>query len=310
MINYYDRKELSNSALSNLALGVKYYKDALINDDENQYSILGNVIHTYILENDKFHNVYAIEPDNIKLSSSNQKKYCALRASGSSPNDAYSLSYTAAPPAKRMALEEAMTPYIEFLKDSKGKKVISLSMYQSAINIDANIKKHKLASELMNVNTFIGKKEAYNEKEFFFEIDGIQFKSKLDRLIIDYDKKEVTIIDLKTYTMKYKFQDRIKIIKDKFLLRDMDRQLYIYKLAVQSALKKEYGDDFTFKFKILFTATNLFNYVDILNIDENADYFKGKEKLEEGLRNYRNYLKNEESDFDAYYHNGDGSLEM
>ena len=46
---------------------------------------------------------------------------------------------------------------------------------------------------------FSNKYIVFNQVEIFWEMMGIKFKSKLDRVLIDVDKKEIILVDIKTY---------------------------------------------------------------------------------------------------------------
>ncbi len=306
MTDYYERKELSNSALGYLDVGVQYFKERMAGaDDENIYSIMGNAIHTFILEGETiFNERYVIAP-RIRPSSAQQKSYCSLRAKGMKSLEAANLSYKKATIESAAILETEYSTYIEFLRNTNNKKIISKTIYEACVSIKRNIKNHKLANTMMFDDVFTDNTVAENEKAFFFEIQDIPFKGKLDRLIINYDTKEVTIIDLKTYTLRNSYTSRIKFIKAKLKQRDIDRQLAVYKSAVQQFLNDE---GFTFKYYVVFTSTDLNNYVDVLRIDDKTIDIDGSKKIEIGLNKYRTYLTHEESFHDEYYHQGDGSL--
>ena len=96
--------------------------------------------------------------------------------------------------------------------------------------------------------------ESFNEKEIYFTQHDVECKSKLDRIIVDNDKKTVTIVDLKTTSAQVygECTPLPKKLKTGVLIRDWHVTGFMYSCLQYSyyrqlafyinAVKSEYPD--------------------------------------------------------------------
>ena len=166
-----------------------------------------------------------------------QKDFCEAYASSlelledEKKLKAYRSSYNNTKVAKT-ALKEATelcdkySQYIEYLKVKDNKKVISFADLNMLKKIEANIKAHKKANELLyNLPVTF---EQHNEFHINWEVEkfNIQCKSLLDRVCFDHVNKKIILIDLKTTQNVYNFAHSVEEY-------DYYRQIAYYGLAIQ-----------------------------------------------------------------------------
>lgn len=312
MEDYYALDKMSNSWLGYYLISPQYYnykKNNRDEEEESRFLLLGKVIHKYVLENDTFFKEYIVEPEN-KPRNKQQKQFCVSVVSGNDPETAYSLSYSKGSKDKAIELHLQLKEYIDFLSSKKDESPIPQSMLNSAINIKRAIELNKAANVIINdyQETEFTETETHNEWERLFYYSDIDFKSKLDKLKIDHDNKIVTISDLKTYTLKSMYENKMHRLKYKIKEGHMYRQLFVYKTAVYDYLQSivDDPDEYTFEYKIVFTSTNYFNYVDVVNIDPSFIDIEGKNEADEIIKNYKVNLSYDNFDNDYYYFEGNG----
>jgi hypothetical protein len=146
-------------------------------------------------------------------------------------------------------LKDKLIRYIEYLQKRKlFKDILSWAEWQRIQGLKEGIVKHKLAKELLS-DEDLSNRRSWNVLVIFWEdpIYKLPCKSMIDRIVIDDDNKEITLIDIKTANTFKDFKDRC---------RDLGyfRQLSFYWFAIRwwtmNALNKNY-DDYTAKTYII-----------------------------------------------------------
>ena len=237
---YEDMSRYSNSDIGYfLKYGpksLKDYKNGGGNRLEGSFLDKGTMIHEYILQPEEFWKDYIIldfEVPKVKQ----QKDFCEAYASSlelledEKKIKAYKSSYNNTK-SSEIVLKEATelcdkySQYIEYLKVKDNKKVISFADLNMLKKIEANIKAHKKANELLYELrvTF----EEHNEFHINWEIEkfNIQCKCLLDRVCFDHVNKRIILIDLKTTQNVYNFAHSVEEY-------DYYRQIAYYGLAIQ-----------------------------------------------------------------------------
>lgn len=87
--------------------------------------------------------------------------------------------------------------YYQILCRTVGKEVVCSEMYQKALNCANAVKEHPIAKKYFNNNPFETETNYYQLK-FKTELNGVSYKCMVDVVHVDYDKKEITLVDLKT----------------------------------------------------------------------------------------------------------------
>jgi len=254
-------------------------------EEKNQVLERGTMIHEYLLQPEEFQKDYVIW-DKSRPSSAQQEKFCQALASSLEiePNrailSAYKEAYSTAGKSEDKMLSEGLKiastlkDYIDFLKVNDGRTMISPYEYQMLEKIKQNVQSHKLASKIIwpigdkspygDPNNPFG--SCYHEFHINWECRGVQCKSLLDGLTLNFKNKKAIIYDLKTTQKLWHFEDSI----DQY---DYLRQLCYYKKAVLWYLKNECREDpltWDFEFYIIGIDTTGSYEIRTFYIDEYA----------------------------------------
>lgn len=247
MKDYYDIKRVSNSSLSWFQKSPKYFKQMLdkeIDEGTKPYFEKGQWIHMFILEPNEFDKNYTFLSYTIPKSKQ-QKEFCESLANvrtGKRDDKlimAYKKSYAVNKTDddkilnQAKALAKQFSEYIKYLKiRHKYTKVLPPKELRLLEEIKSSIIKHKVAHSLLyneQQQVFGNTDKLFIQNEFpIYWVDPkykVECKSMLDRLIIDYEHKTVTMVDLKTTSHLYEFRDAA-------LEYSYHRQIAFYWLAI------------------------------------------------------------------------------
>ena len=277
---YEDLSRISNSNIGWFLQKGPAYLHKMLTDPppEEKNSVLerGTMIQEYLLQPEEFQKDYVVW-DKSRPNSAQQEKFCQALASSLEiePNrailSAYKEAYSTAGKSEDKMLSEGLKiastlkDYIDFLKANDGRIMISHWDYQMLEKIGMNMHNHKLARKIVwpFAPTELEHK-AYHEFHINWECRGVQCKSLLDGLTLDFKNKKAIIYDLKTTQKLWHFEDSI----DQY---DYLRQLCYYKKAVLWYLENEYGEDpltWDFEFYIIGIDTTGSYEIRVFCIDE------------------------------------------
>lgn len=259
MKDYYDVKRISNSSLSWLKKSPLYYKrmmDKEIDESTKMYFEKGKWIHMYILEPEEFDKNYMFLDYTIPKSKQ-QKDFCNTLAHAKKGTkkdkliNAYKKSYSTKEEddkilSKAKILDKQFSNYIKYLKlNHSYAKILPPTELYVLEQIHLAINNHKLSQSLLyneEHKTFGNTDKLFIKNEFpIYWIDPkykLECKSMIDRLIIDYENKKVTIVDLKTTSHLYTFRESA-------LEYSYNRQIAFYWMAVYWYFKNELNIDIT-----------------------------------------------------------------
>ena len=265
---YEDLTRLSNSNIGwFLNKGPAFLHKMLSGQGEEETSTSltkGTMIHEYLLQPEEFQKDYVVW-NKCRPASVQEEKFCQALTDSIEiePNkallSAYKAAYSVTGRSDDFILSAAskkasvLKDYIDFKKSGDTRIMISPPQALQLQNIKENISKHKAASKLL--------KPADNEKvfhEFHINWQYVSYengkncnlvcdcKSLLDSVTFDYDKKEVTLMDLKTTSHLQNFADAVNTY-------DYTRQLYYYTLALNWYIVNELhsNEEWTFKWYII-----------------------------------------------------------
>lgn len=334
-------KGISSTSLNWFRLSPRYFRDKLdgkIEEPEVDYFELGTKLHYYLLEPQKFNDLYVYLnfpiPPNPK-----QKEFCKALANTSkvesnelqTAKDIYKSLYSTDKKSDAKITTEVnkliktYRVYINYLKNAETYKdtinYITNKFLEDAKN---SVAIHKKASELLLSLTYSTSNanisEEYvevNEARIYWEhpeilVNGepIVCKSKIDRLIIDHKNKIVKLIDLKTTYSMNNFSTKFEEFK-------YNEQLAFYWMAIWYMFSKLFPDrklsDYTKETYIVAISTNPSDSRILIPVETKV--FKIQEKwltagyrnVEQTLRDMVWYLETDQWDHSREYYESDGT---
>lgn len=90
--------------------------------------------------------------------------------------------------------------YYSECRNSFGKTVVDISLLTGAEKIIEDLKSSEFVGDIIN-NNFTGNTQVFDQLAVFYEVNGLKFKSLLDKVVVDHDNKMIIPYDLKvTYS--------------------------------------------------------------------------------------------------------------
>ena len=318
---YEDLTRISNSNIGLfIKKGPRYLGDTLKGIQEGlkaSYLDKGSMIHMYILQKDEFWDNYEILT--FETPSSKQQLQFAESYVDSTELDedkrilsAYQTSYSTKGKSDDKSLSEGLElrnkldDYIKYLQIERtsNKKVISFSDLNQLKNIEANIRAHKKANELLyeQPSTCEVYSEFHINWDFVRPNWSVACKSLIDRFVVDHTNKKITLIDLKTTVDVHNFEKSIEEY-------DYVRQLAFYSLALESYFEVELDlvfSDYTIEYYIVAVQNNGTNNVRVLKFSH-EDIDKKYQIIHDALREIEWHITTDQWDHSKIYYTGDGS---
>lgn len=325
---YEDRSRISNSSLGwFINYGPTYFRlmlDGTIKTEETSAMTIGSIIHMWLLQNDKFWDEYRLyQPDERRMSP-NAKAFCEALVNTTELEhnkaiiNAYRSAYSTKDLSDEKVLEKGLelatelSNYILDLRSTDTRNKIGEYQLQLCKDIESNVRNHKLANELLFA-TSTESFHTFNEfhinwdfpKEYYDQ--KVECKSLIDRWTIDYEKKVITLIDLKTTVNAYDFHNSVE--KYQYY-----RQLAFYWCAIFWYMRNEMhidvlNDEWEFKTYIVATQTNNGNTVRVFEMSANIiDNYSTI--IANVIKDIAWHLKNNLWDHTVDYYEGNGSEQL
>jgi hypothetical protein len=332
-------KGLRISSLSYFRISPKYCKDRMdevIEDLDTSYFDLGTKVHYFVLEPNKFNDLY-IYLDFPVPKSEQQKNFCeefAKLAEKQSEDKAaieiYKKYYSADKKSDQKILSEAMKivtnfrKYISYIsKADVYKDTINYTTFKFLEDAKNCMLQHKKARELMTNSLYSTSNEISNddyveenEARIYWEYpnltvngESIVCRSTLDRLTIDHVNKVVRIVDLKTTSSLSKFEEKFKEY-------GYNEQLAFYWMAVGYMFSKLYPDKKLSEYKketyivALQTNTSASSQYPVeckvFNVEEKW-LTEGLASIESTLKKMIWHFENNRWEYSREYYEGDGT---
>jgi hypothetical protein len=280
--------KFSYSSLNRLLFSPKlFYKDYILKEREiktDKHLIEGKLLHLMLLQPEKLNDEFSIVPS--KIPSDNVRKVLNDLKKHNNPNmselddeilkalEDHNLYQSFKNDAKR--LDKIQTSenaqYFHFLLE-EGKDIIDNDMLAKAVERVALLKENEDVMKLMNqeeTDFEMDSIEVYNEKYLKCELKDYDFglKGIVDRYIIDHEKEEIIIVDLKTTSKGLeKFAETVDYYK-------YWMQAVIYSILV---IKNSDKDISHYKKSFKFATIDNYNHVYVFDVREEtfADWMKG-----------------------------------
>ena len=326
---YSDLTRISNSNIGwFLQKGPAYLHKMLTDpppEEKNPVLERGSLIHMYLLQPKEFLKTYVVW-DKSRPTSAQQEKFCQALANTVEiePNkailSAYKEAYSTAGRSEDKMLSEGLKiastlkDYIDYLKDPERKQMISPYEYQMLKKIRNNIEAHKLAKPLLwpveQMKNYSGDgwEDVMNECKYNHEFHinwecrGVQCKSLLDGLTLDFKNKKAIIYDLKTTAKLWHFEDSIDMY-------DYCRQLAYYSMAVDWYLEEECKEeplDWTYEYYIIGIDTTGSYEIRVFKVEPHMIQSR-MDTIYDALDAIAWHQESNKWDHSREYYNGDGS---
>lgn len=232
-----------------------------------------------------------------------------------------------------LKIASTLKDYIDFLKLNDGRIMISPSDAKMLDKVKQNVKNHKLAALLLwprGNDDYSAKPEddvknidciTWHEFHINWEylepygdygeqpnetghsgVYGIQCKSLLDSLTLDFKNKKAIIMDLKTTAKLWHFEESIETY-------DYCRQLMYYTLAVDWYLENELNEksnEWEYEYYIIGIDTTGSNEIRVFKIEQN-DVSSRDETIMTALDAIAWHQMNDKWEHSRAYYEGDGS---
>lgn len=321
---YYDVKMVSASSLAWFEKSPLYFKQMLeqeMAEQSTDFFTYGDIVHKYILEKD----VWKILVSDIanKPKTAQQKKFCEKLAHLKKGNKdeklikAYKESYVVKDNVddkdvlkKAKELEETFKDHINYMRKEHVYDIfVSKEEMEHLKDIEQKIRLHKLAGKLLyNDDMFVDNDKMFIQNEFEihwkYPDNGLECKSKIDRLIIDHENKVVKIVDLKTTSHLYDFNEGA------FFDYKYYRQLAFYTLAVAWYMSEELKldlNDYNMEHYIVAIGKKEPIEIRVFRIGEQA-LSMGLDEIEELMPKIEWHMKNDLWEYDQDYYENDGYI--
>jgi len=325
---YEDLTRISNSNIGwFLQKGPAYLHKMLTDpppEEKNPVLERGSLIHMYLLQPEEFLKTYVVW-DKSRPFSAQQEKFCQALANTVEiePNrailSAYKEAYSTAGKSEDKMLSEGLKiastlkEYIDYLKDPERKQIISPSEYKMLEKIKTNIYGHKLAQYIVwphkymadykNGSATIADSDiTYHEFHINWECRGVQCKSLLDGLTLNFKHKKAIIYDLKTTAKLWHFEDSIEMY-------DYCRQLAYYSMAVDWYLEEECKEeplDWTYEYYIIGIDTTGSYEIRVFKVEPYMIQSR-MDTIYDALDTIAWHQKNNKWEHSRAYYEGDGS---
>lgn len=303
-VEYHNDFGISNSDLGLLKESpwmFRQVKDRKVERITADYLALGTLIHLAVLQPDLF-SVADIEKPSGLLG-----KFLDLYVEAGSNAEAAKYAYEKSGyklPFKTVMkkLEENdIIEYLEFIKTSAGKVVLTRNQKYVIDNAQRGIERNPEASKML-FDKVSDSYDEFNEQSLFGVLDGVRLKGQPDRVVIDHTNKKILLIDLKStssapYFRITKVHNTGNLLIDyygtgffgSFKSYAYYRQLAYYKTLVAENFK-QYFDKYTFECYI--AAVNTTSSFDCALIKVSDTWLNfGRTEFEELLFSYKEHQK-------------------
>lgn len=250
MSNYFSVKAISNSSLGYIDFETggsprkfKEYIDGTLKEEEQSYQRTGTMVHMSVLEPEKF-KVADIERPSDTICTIVDELFSRIGANdfalpGSLSDyqatlsvlvDEFAYQTNWKPETRINKVIELGKDYFEYLKMVKTSQEIVLTSKEHAtvMACGSSLKTDPHISRIMFPTDIPEGVEILREKEIYFEYGGYKCKAKLDEVIVNHNRKQYTIVDLKTTSKG------VHVFNQYFNIYQYSRQFGFYDEALQA----------------------------------------------------------------------------
>lgn len=316
---YEDMTRISNSNIGwFLKKGPAYLRNMLDGKEEGlslPQLAKGTMIHEYLLQPEEFQKDYVVW-DAPQPKSSQETKFCEELATTTEiePDkailSAYKAAYRTTGHSDDKVLSEGLKKantlklYIQSIKENDKRIKISPYTMNKLMELSKVCQKHKKAKELL-ADGSTPDERVYHEFHINWEFAGVKCKSLLDCVKFDIKNKVVTLMDIKTTSHLYSFEDSMKEF-------DYLRQLMFYTMALEWYIENELNDDpcdWAFKWYIVGIANDWSNQVRVFQFLYDQVYSR-KNTIINALQEIKWHQETNQWDYYRSYYESDGAEKL
>jgi len=280
----------SSSSLKEFSMDrKKYYKKYFLNErveeEENKAATIGRIVETLLLEKDEFDNrfymssIASAPTGNMLLFVEALYKHSRVLSDFS---DAVKMAYKDS--GYKWTLDKVLEKfngsdaeiYFKEIKDvrSKNLTVVTADDVENAEKIVQELTTNEVTAEICNLTTndrFLIQNQVQVES---YDVDGLECKSMMDKVIIDHKTKTIQCYDLKCVWAVENFYEEYYLYRRAYI------QAYLYKQAcyeVKDMLELEYYTVLNPSFLVCDSINYYHPLIYILNGDDMDDAYNGFE---------------------------------
>lgn len=329
-LNNYSKYTISPSGLSAFRFSPSSfirYKEREEKESSVKSYVFGSAFHTYILENDKFNERYVINDASpmegmmgefIRAFFNEFSEAEDNNFEGFNKDKAYKMAYAASgfktkieTVIKNFENEDkderkvANMNYFNFLRENKGKDVITSKEHEDILFMNSKIQEHKVASKLF-IDDHSRNTQYLNEFDHQWKIEGFKFNfhGVMDRVVIDHDAKTVILVDLKT--CKYSNKDAFS---ESCIKYNYDIQIAFYRLGLLNFMKENHISDYKIFSYIVACQKSQGYDCAVYSISDN-DIIKSNLRINEELKELSWHFENSIWDYPKSYYEGNGIIDL
>lgn len=316
---YEDMTRISNSNIGwFLKKGPAYLRNMLDGKEEGlslPQLAKGTMIHEYLLQPEEFQKDYVVW-DAPQPKSSQETKFCEELAMSTEiePDkavlSAYKAAYRTTGQSESKMLSEGLkkastlNSYIQSIKENDKRIKISPYTMKKLMELSEVCNKHKKAKELL-ADDRTSDILTYHEFHINWELCGVKCKSLLDCVKFDVIHKTIILMDIKTTSHLYSFEDSMREF-------DYLRQLCFYTLALKWYIETELYDnpeDWTFKWYIVGISNDWSNQVRVFEFTSDQVYSR-IETIYKTLQEIQWHQRTNNWDYYSSYYESDGAEKL
>ena len=316
---YEDMTRISNSNIGwFLKKGPAYLRNMLDGKEEGlslPQLAKGTMIHEYLLQPEEFQKDYVVW-DAPQPKSSQETKFCEELATTTEiePDkavlSAYKAAYRTTGQSESKMLSEGLKKastlnlYIQSIKENDKRIKISPYTMKKLMELLEVCNKHKKAKELLE-NVTNSDVKTYHEFHINWCAYGVECKSLLDCVKFDINHKTITLMDIKTTSHLYSFEDSMKEF-------DYLRQLCFYTMALNWYIENELDDDpcdWAFKWYIVGISNDWSNQVRVFEFTSDQVYSR-ENTIINALQEIKWHQETNQWDYYRSYYESDGAEKL
>lgn len=316
---YEDMTRISNSNIGwFLKKGPAYLRNMLDGKEEGlslPQLAKGTMIHEYLLQPEEFQKDYVVW-DAPQPKSSQETKFCEELAMSTEiePDkavlSAYKAAYRTTGQSESKMLSEGLkkastlNSYIQSIKENDKRIKISPYTMKKLMELSEVCNKHKKAKELL-ADDRTSDILTHHEFHINWEVCGVKCKSLLDCVKFDVIHKTIILMDIKTTSHLYSFEDSMREF-------DYLRQLCFYTLALKWYIETELYDnpeDWTFKWYIVGISNDWSNQVRVFEFTSDQVYSR-VDTIYKALQEIKWHQETNNWDYYSSYYESDGAEKL